>query len=594
MESNEVAGNNGERGGDGGTGTQAASDPAGEGDEGEADTSDSTDAKSRDCNGGAATEGINSMSSERLVEQSDEASALQPALAVQPAPTAEAPQPGEVPAPRSAPKADAALRTQPVRDEDKAPPSEGDDDEPQCCRCVAPGVLAPLATPRPGFQYSDPSTCAGAELRRSYATGRCYWPRDPATCATWPHALFGLPPGWAEDYGWYLRNYHPLLSLFLADDAHTLSMRKRWQIEAIVIVTVANVSFTGGGLGVTGDWGFGSTLFWTVVLMMFRNVLLMLAVCPCVRFNEKLAHEDDDDDDDDADDIEAAEDPKDVDSNDAASERKEKSRTGGGVYRNSACCCCPEGGTRQGAVELTDWLGDAALSLLIVLTLCVFIVMVFLQLFEDGGSLQGVWDWWLDIILGALVLGQLISLVLPTLTTFSLLTPSWACCCSFLVGKWNRERALYQAQCRKFMRPRFEPVHLQGNGCCICGCCETTGSFEQPDGDDDDDNDTERAVCQDDEPPLAQCRLCEWRHDAGIVFQCICFPECARCCVPASQGGSRRGIVNIVRRSNFGSSSRGAEGAEGTESKTAGLNQHLIATSPEGELLETSSGAGVV
>jgi hypothetical protein len=29
------------------------------------------------------------------------------------------------------------------------------------------------------------------------------------------------------------------------------------------------------------------------------------------------------------------------------------------------------------------------------------------------------------------------------------------------VGNWNRERALYQAMCRTFAQPKFEPVHLQ-------------------------------------------------------------------------------------------------------------------------------------
>ena len=113
-------------------------------------------------------------------------------------------------------------------------PGDAAADAPRCCRCVTPGVLAPLAEPKlPGYAYTDPSTCTGAELRRSYATGRAYWPRDPATCSdahfpghAWLVRRGIVPLGWAEDYAWFQRQHHPLLSLALAHPRHALKWHK--------------------------------------------------------------------------------------------------------------------------------------------------------------------------------------------------------------------------------------------------------------------------------------------------------------------------------------------------------------------------------
>ena len=123
--------------------------------------------------------------------------------------------------------------------------------EPAASEACAAAPLGPSETEV--RWYSDPSTASDVVLRRSYATVRCYWPRDPRSCRDdWfpghRHlvARGWVPLGWAEDAWYYYRNNHPLLSLFLADGEHTFPIGKRWIVEAACIFIAASFASRAG------------------------------------------------------------------------------------------------------------------------------------------------------------------------------------------------------------------------------------------------------------------------------------------------------------------------------------------------------------
>ncbi|KAJ1454110.1 hypothetical protein M885DRAFT_522257 [Pelagophyceae sp. CCMP2097] len=128
--------------------------------------------------------------------------------------------------------------------------------------------------------------------------GRCYWGRglDGVKRADCCFAACGYPRGFAEDFGFYCRNNHPLLSWCFRDDTHPLSRLESFSAEVVVrsfclfasVYVDRNRSqrdwYTAEGL-FKNFWA--TTLYVTLPVLVLTEVLFYLLACPCVHYERR-------------------------------------------------------------------------------------------------------------------------------------------------------------------------------------------------------------------------------------------------------------------------------------------------------------------
>ena len=367
---------------------------------------------------------------------------------------------------------------------------------------TAPAPLGP--SPTEVRWYSDPSTASDVVLRRSYATVRCYWPRDPKKCRAdrFPgHAYLVerrlVPLGWAEDAWYYYRNNHPLLSLFLADGAHTFPIGKRWIVEVACVFIAASFA-----RAEDRDRRMARNPYYLLIAaaykLLLRQALIAAAVCPCLRFDED--HEDEE--------------------------------IG---YRNSACCCVKDDRRRGRYVKRADGAGTA-LIVVVGVVVGLYVATFFLGLLtaKDRRRYWATAAWWAVFYAEFVLFGYFVAFLTPLATV---LNPhvDCGCCCCYLVGKWRVERDLHAVFRGRYAEASYEPPRLRAShpGCCLCGCLLATADFSAP-------AEGAEPCCL---PRWYALRF--WRRCCELSkLACICCPACMGCCVPASQGGVRAGVAN--------------------------------------------------
>jgi Ca2+-binding EF-hand superfamily protein len=97
-----------------------------------------------------------------------------------------------------------------------------------------------------------------------------------------------LGAAWVEDFWYYQKNHHPLLALFLADADNPLSRQDRLKIEFAVNsynLFASTISIT---LATSRIARFGySVAIVSVPMVLMRNVLLQLFMCPCLNVRNR-------------------------------------------------------------------------------------------------------------------------------------------------------------------------------------------------------------------------------------------------------------------------------------------------------------------
>lgn len=120
--------------------------------------------------------------------------------------------------------------------------------------------------------------------------GRCYWGLglDADRGHSWP------PLGYLADFWFYVKNYHPLLSLFLRDEAHPYSkrdaccaelIRQAYCLAALWLVRNKKREWTTPS-GALHNWRL-SVVAITVPVMIIKRCLFLLLACPCLRFERR-------------------------------------------------------------------------------------------------------------------------------------------------------------------------------------------------------------------------------------------------------------------------------------------------------------------